>query len=369
MNIQPPVDKRLEFIKQKLAPYTKRAYLVGGFVRDMLLEKSPQDMDIEIYDIAPEAFDALMAEIKALGVGKSFYVYKYQDIDLSLPRVESKVAPTHQGFEVEYCNDEKRASQRRDFTMNALMLNIFTYELLDFWGGVEDIKRKTIRLIDAKRFREDSLRVLRGARFSGQLGFVVEKETLKVMQDMSINGLSSQRIFWELQKMFISSYPEIALLQLHKLHLIKKLFGIDAEFSRVFEIALKIRDFYDNSLENLKEYIFLYVLLNELNVDIKRSLLAIDAPKIYYKMLLVSYKTLPISDEELLYISLDLPLKDWVGVCQKGLVKRAKDLGVFDEIFCGGVYPKDVINDGFSGKDISLELKKRKAQKIKEICE
>lgn len=354
-----------EELKQKLSPYTKRAYLVGGGVRDMILGKSPKDLDIEIYDILPDNFALLARQWGAIGVGKSFYVYKWKGLDLSLPRIENKIAPTHQGFEVGFCNDEKIASSRRDFTMNALMINIFTCRLYDFWGGKEDIEQKTIRLLDKDKFIEDSLRVLRGARFASQLGFIIEKNTFKLMQSMNLNELSKERIFWELENIFLSSYPEIGFLNLYKLGVLMSIFGVNMKFEKAFDIAKKIRLFSTYKSEFLSQFIFLYIFLNELNLDIKKSLEAINAPKIYFKILLNSpYKLLPIKDEELLHVSLDLPLKHWVGVCQDGLIKKAKKLGIYDDIFSGGVDVQDVIKDGFSGKDIGVELKRRKIKAI-----
>ena len=98
-----------------LKPYTKRAYLVGGAVRDILMNKTPTDFDIEIYDITPQEFEKIMDKINAKGVGKSFFVYKYKNFDLSLPRIENKTGHGHKGFSVKLTNDEKTASLRRDF--------------------------------------------------------------------------------------------------------------------------------------------------------------------------------------------------------------------------------------------------------------
>ena len=104
---------QIENAKALLRPYTKRAYLVGGSVRDMCLNMPLHDLDIEVYDISPERFEALMCESGAVGVGKSFFVYKLGDIDFSLPRIERKSGVGHAAFDVEVCNDEKEASKRR----------------------------------------------------------------------------------------------------------------------------------------------------------------------------------------------------------------------------------------------------------------
>ena len=79
----------LQEIINFLKPYTKRAYLVGGATRDILMSKTPMDFDIEIYDIEYNQFKILMQKLGAKGVGKSFFVYKYKNFDLSHPRTES----------------------------------------------------------------------------------------------------------------------------------------------------------------------------------------------------------------------------------------------------------------------------------------
>ena len=83
-------NKNLKWLRDFLAPYTKRAYIVGGCVRDAMLGKKISDFDVEIYGIDPAKFDALMAQIGACGVGKNYFVYKFKNFDLSLPRTENK---------------------------------------------------------------------------------------------------------------------------------------------------------------------------------------------------------------------------------------------------------------------------------------
>ena len=83
-------QKKLDILKNYLAPYTKRVYIVGGSVRDMLLDIKVKDLDIEVYDIEPEIFDEIMSKLGAVGVGKSFFVYKWSGFDISLPRLEKK---------------------------------------------------------------------------------------------------------------------------------------------------------------------------------------------------------------------------------------------------------------------------------------
>ncbi len=361
------LQNSLEEIKQILLPHTQKAYLVGGTLRDILTQKTPKDLDIEVYDIAPEKFATLAKTWGALGVGKSFFVYKYKDIDLSLPRIEKRVGLKHTDFEVSYCIDAKEASRRRDFAMNALMVDIFSGEVFDFWGGMEDIKQRRIRLIDEQKFQEDELRVLRAARFASQLGFVIEKRTLEVMQGMGLENVSKERIFWELNKIFVSSFPEIGFMYLYKLGFFKEFFAVDMNFEKAYKIAVRLREFYAYRSEKMSRFIFLYVLFGELALDAKESLKKLHAPREFFNALAhAPYKLAPLSDEELLMLSLDKPLCEWVGICQKGLEKRAKELDVYNKKVSLSISAKDVMRDGFEGKQIGNELRKRQLKLIKE---
>ncbi|MGM0623570.1 MAG: CCA tRNA nucleotidyltransferase, partial [Campylobacterota bacterium] len=89
---------------------------MGGAVRDALLGRPCHDFDLEIHGCSPKEFDALMRALGAKGVGKSFFVYKYKDIDIALPRTEKKIATGHRGFTVDLARGTKQASMRRDFT-------------------------------------------------------------------------------------------------------------------------------------------------------------------------------------------------------------------------------------------------------------
>lgn len=219
-------------LRDFLLAYTKRAYFVGGCVRDALLNRPCYDFDIEIYDISPEDFDKIMTKLGAKGVGKSFFVYKYKNFDLALARSESKISSGHRGFEVRVCNDERLASLRRDFTINAIMCNIFTGEILDFWGGMDDIKNCTLRIVSAKTFSEDSLRVLRAAQFISRFGLKAEKNSLELMKNIDISDLSAERIRIELVKLFSADSAILGLKFLSELGLDLKLFG--AKFSLNF---------------------------------------------------------------------------------------------------------------------------------------
>lgn len=359
------INEAIAFLK----PYTKRAYLVGGSVRDLCLNEVLHDLDIEVYDIEPKAFEALMQRVGAVGVGKSFFVYKLGNIDFSLPRVERKSGIGHAAFEVQVCQDEKEASRRRDFSVNAMMLNIFNGDLLDFWGGKEAIEQKVLAIIDEKSFKEDSLRVLRAMQFSARLGFKIEQNSLRVMQSISLEDLSKPRILWEFEKLFRASYLHYGLFYMYALDLFEKCFSACVE-KRFFEIARELIRSKQNFEEPLMAYYFVYIVANKLKQEPLLWLKKLDAPNHY----LQTFKNQPffegaISDEMLLQVSLEMPIKLWLGHYKKGVKQQALRLGIWDEIFTGGVNVQEVISDGFVGREIGEELRRRRIEKIKQLCE
>ena len=352
-----------------LKPYTKRAYLVGGSVRDLCLSEPLHDLDIEVYDIEPKAFESLMRRMGAIGVGKSFFVYKLGDIDFSLPRVERKSGIGHTAFDVEVCQDEKEASTRRDFSVNAMMRNIFTGELLDFWGGKDAIERKSLAIIDEQRFKEDSLRVLRAVQFSARLGFKIEPKSVEVMRSIDLSDLSKPRILWEFEKLFRASCLHYGLFYMYKLHLFEKCFTCKVE-NRFFEIARELLRYKQNFEEALRPYYFVYIVANRLKQEPLKWLRLLEAPNHY----LQTFKHQPffegeISDEMLLHVSLEMPISQWLGNYRSGVKERAKTFRIWDEIFTGDVSVQEVIADGFEKEAIRYELKRRRIEKIKQQCE
>ena len=207
MNLSAALQADFQTLLNALKPHTKRAFFVGGAVRDHLLGRSVKDLDIEVYDIPPERFHALMQSLGAKGAGKSFFVYKLGLLDVSLPRSERKIARGHGGFEVSWCNDPKQASRRRDFTINSMMIDLFSGELLDFHGGRADLQAGLLRHIDDRAFAEDSLRVLRAMQFAARFSFKVAPETIALCRQIPLDDLPKERIWGEFEKLLAASDP------------------------------------------------------------------------------------------------------------------------------------------------------------------
>ncbi len=170
-----------------------RAYLVGGCVRDALLGVPCKDWDVEVYGIGcDELVSALGKWGRADLVGRSFGVIKLtvaggETFDFAIPRRDSKVAPGHKGFEIEFDPDitPEEAASRRDFTINALMYDLRNDEILDFFGGRKDLENRVLRHAGAA-FVEDPLRTLRGMQFAARFDLAPAPETVTLCR--SIKG-------------------------------------------------------------------------------------------------------------------------------------------------------------------------------------
>ena len=206
-----------------------RAMLVGGCVRDELMNLEPKDFDVEVYGIEPKKLREILDGFGRVDtVGESFTVYKLgNDLDVSLPRRERKVSRGHKGFIVEGdpSMSFEEACRRRDFTINAIMKDALTGEIVDVCGGREDIKLKRIRHIADETFIEDSLRVLRAAQFAARFEFEIDSKTIDLCRSIELNDLPKERIWAELEKLLLkASKPSIGLQYFYDLGIAEKLF-------------------------------------------------------------------------------------------------------------------------------------------------
>ncbi|WP_107698344.1 CCA tRNA nucleotidyltransferase [Campylobacter concisus] len=352
-------NSELDFFRSLFASFTSRVYLVGGCVRDAFLGREIYDYDIEVYDIEPLKFNELMASIGASGVGKSYFIYKYKNYDLGLPRSESKTGNSHKDFAISYINDPSLASLRRDFTVNAMMMNIFNGEILDFHGGKKDLESKTLRHIDSEKFKEDPLRVLRGVQFSARLGFSIADETLELMKTLDLAHLSRDRINTELIKFFRAKYLEKGAYYLFELGLFKEIFGMQISMDDGFLSDLKsAREFVDD------ERLFLYLLFGKFELDANEILEKMRLPKSYFSILKQPYfKYMPI-DKELMQIALNMPIKSWLGAYNKERIERAKKLGIYEVKFDAKVDVAEILSAGFKNEEIAKEIKRRQELEI-----
>jgi tRNA nucleotidyltransferase (CCA-adding enzyme) len=184
-----------------------RALLVGGCVRDRLLGVESKDFDIEVFGIPPARLqEALGRRFELDLVGASFGIVKLRhlDIDVAVPRRETKLGLGHKAFDTE-CDPSlsvKDAASRRDFTLNAVYRDPLTDEIIDPWNGRGDIEKGVLRHV-SEHFREDPLRVLRGMQFIARFALEPAAETIAVCRTMEPEGLPPERLFGEWTKLLV----------------------------------------------------------------------------------------------------------------------------------------------------------------------
>ncbi|RYZ78960.1 MAG: hypothetical protein EOP06_28090, partial [Proteobacteria bacterium] len=192
-----------------------KAYLAGGCVRDALLGRVANDLDLAT-DATPDTVESLFT--KTVAVGKAFGVILVivdgVSIEVATFRSDGMYADGRRPDKVVFTTPEQDA-QRRDFTVNALFYDLHESRVLDFVGGVDDLQAQSLKAVGnpEARFREDHLRLLRAIRFSAQLGFELESETLKATKDLAslVKSVSSERIHDETLKLLKSRNAEKGL--------------------------------------------------------------------------------------------------------------------------------------------------------------
>ncbi len=355
-----------EYLTQK---YHAKCYIVGGAVRDRILGDECKDYDIECFGITIDDFESAMEYLGAQGVGKSFFVYKYHDLDISLPRTEKKIAKGHRGFEVSLALEEKEASKRRDFTINALMYDIQNEQILDFWDGLGDLEHKVIRVVDEDTFVEDSLRVLRAMQFAARFGFKVEEKSCRLCQSISLDDLPKERVFREFEKMFMSKYLHYGLYYLLALGIAKQLFDEHMERKTFIALSRVLQKSQKNFVEKLRPYYFLFICKEHFSIDIKELLDRLRAPIVYYKKVAASPSPTEISIPFIAHLSLREGIREYVGNYHMDVIAMAKKLDVWDKPFDRGVTPTELLEEGFSGKALGDELERRTEEKIMSLKE
>ncbi|UXR63689.1 CCA tRNA nucleotidyltransferase [Bdellovibrio bacteriovorus] len=218
----------VESIYHTLQAHGYKAFLAGGCVRDALLGLQANDLDVAT-DANPDQIESLFK--KTVNVGKSFGVMRVlvdgADIEVATFRNDGAYLDGRRPESVIFSTPEEDA-QRRDFTVNALMYDLATEEVLDYVGGQADLQAGILRTVgDAeRRFLEDHLRLLRAARFSAQLNFVIEEKSFQAMTRMAslVSKVSGERIRDEMNKLLKTSAVLRGLQAMADAGLMKELF-------------------------------------------------------------------------------------------------------------------------------------------------
>lgn len=215
--------KMAEKIAQCVAEKGGKTYLVGGYVRDLLMGIHSKDIDIEIHGVEPDELEHILDGLGTrTEMGASFGVYGLRgyDIDIAMPRKEEATGRGHKDFKI-YVDPflgTYKAAMRRDFTINAMMQDVLTGEIIDHFGGQEDLKKGVIRHVNPHTFAEDPLRVLRGAQFAARFEFTIAPETIELSRTMDLTTLAKERVMSELEKALLkANHPSIFFEEMKKM--------------------------------------------------------------------------------------------------------------------------------------------------------
>ncbi len=187
-----------------------RAVLVGGCVRDALLGEVPADLDIEVHGLPVEALREVAGRLGRVDeVGRAFGVLKVrlgaQQVDVSVPRRDSKVGAGHRGIRADADPHlgPTEAARRRDLTVNAIAWDPLRDELIDPFSGLDDLRHGVLRAVDTDTFAEDPLRALRVAQFIARFGFEAAGALEEQCRTMDVSGLPAERVRGEVEKLLV----------------------------------------------------------------------------------------------------------------------------------------------------------------------
>jgi tRNA nucleotidyltransferase (CCA-adding enzyme) len=267
----------LEVLK-KIEAKGFEAYIVGGCVRDLILEKQPKDWDIttnaqpqEILKIFPDSFyenEFGTAGIKVEKFIKSEILKESREhdiIEVTTYRIESQYSDCRRPDKIRFAKTLEEDLGRRDFTMNAIALKLETkggktknddYEIVDFFSGQKDIGNKTIKAVGNadERFNEDALRMMRAIRFCAELNFKIEEKTSEAIKKNSklIKNISAERTRDEFARIILSDNPAEGINMLHETGLLKYIIPELEKGVGVAQNRHHIYTIYKHSLLSLK---------------------------------------------------------------------------------------------------------------------
>ena len=274
------IPEEVKSIIKKLEKHNYEAYVVGGCVRDLLLDGKPKDWDIttnakpkEIQKIFPKSFYANKFCTVTVQTGSKDKTLA--EIEVTTYRIDEKYTDKRHPDSIKFAQTIGEDLARRDFTVNAMALGLKSqitnhksqtntkykilntkYELLDSFNGENDLKKKIIRAVGnpEERFNEDALRMLRAVRFAATLGFNIEPKTLKAIQKDAgwIQAISKERIRDELIKIIESDKPSQGIELLRKAKLLKYILPELEKGVKVGQNRHHIYDIYEHSIRSLQ---------------------------------------------------------------------------------------------------------------------
>ncbi|MBZ9691472.1 CCA tRNA nucleotidyltransferase [Clostridium sp. M14] len=284
-NINIPNDVR--FILDRLKNNGHEAYIVGGCVRDSILNNIPKDWDITT-KARPEEVIKLFDKVILTGVkhGTVTVLINSEGYEVTTYRMDGEYEDSRHPKQVNFVSNLKEDLARRDFTINAMAYNKVD-GLIDYFEGVSDLKKKVIKTVgnSEKRFSEDALRMLRAIRFSSQLDFSISNETLNSIKNLreNIKNISKERIREEFNKILMSNTKGIDILR---------------ETGLMEYIFPEIIKFYDFKIDNMYYNDNLYTHTIRAIEEIEN--------KLHLKLTMLFHNLLKMNNEDMEYTILQI---------------------------------------------------------------
>lgn len=238
--------------------YGGRAYYVGGYVRDLILNRPNKDIDIEVHGVEANQLEktlSLFGTVKHVGKSYGIFLFtaeidgeKYK-VDFSLPC--QKVDGKHIYNPYMALN---KSLYRRDLTMNAIMMDVLSLEMYDPFNGLKDIESKVLRYVDAQTFKDDPLRVYRVARFAAQLNFTVDPSLIDLCKNIDTTYVAHERVFKETNKVLLSNNPKNFFETLMKMNRLQDYFEeINAQIGITQNVKYHREDVFAHTMLCLSE--------------------------------------------------------------------------------------------------------------------
>ena len=275
MDVQIQIPEQVNYILSRLNEAGHEAFVVGGCVRDALLDREPHDWDIttsalpsQVKEIFGRTIDTGLKHgtVTVMKGGEGYEVTTY--------RVDGVYEDGRHPKEVTFTPNLREDLQRRDFTINAMAYGV-KEGLVDLFGGRQDLENGVIRAVGdpMQRFSEDALRIMRAVRFSAQLGYEIEKETLSAASVLAPNlrKISSERIREELEKTLMSDRPDLLTTAWKA--------GITKEFLPEFDLCMETPQNNPHHCYTVGEHTLKGVSLTRKDKVLRLTMLLHDAGK------------------------------------------------------------------------------------------
>lgn len=210
-------------VLEQIEKHNHKAYFVGGCIRDYLLDRPLGDIDIAT-SASPEYIQEIFSKVIPVGIEHGTVIVRHEkdSYEVTTFRIDGDYSDKRHPDTVHFIDNIDKDLERRDFTINALAMNL-SGNMIDLFGGKEDIQNKIIRTVGDgyQRFTEDPLRIIRGLRFSSQLGFTIHPKTMNEMSIVrqEIVNLAIERITNEFTKLFAGTYVSQGIYYMKKLEI------------------------------------------------------------------------------------------------------------------------------------------------------